>query len=198
MDTPRHPNKHPSVNHTNSHTIFFCVRHSHTHSHSLHFWQTSQHHILWVCSHSPLILWRQQYEGVSENGKKKMFKANNDFFLLFPTLYFHLLSQSLFISFPFLVSHLSYSLHTHIRAFKRSTYTLKKISWNFIMRHRVESECEWKGERKSERARTFICMNRREQGVRKTEREDEWKSHDNTTNMKWADEYLELKGNMNK
>ena len=67
--------------------LFFCVKHFHTLSHSLHLWQPLQLHVWWESSHIPLILPWQPSEGVSK-GKKIMLKTKKmkEFFLPFPPL----------------------------------------------------------------------------------------------------------------
>ena len=61
--------------------------------------------IFYECVHT--LHW--SFEGSNMKGclrerRKCSKQITKDIFLLFPTLYFHLLSQSLFISFPFLIS----------------------------------------------------------------------------------------------
>ena len=121
MATPPHPNKHPSVNHTNPHaSLLMCEALSHTLSHPLHFGLSRQRHDWWVCSHTPLIQSRRRCEGVSER-KKKMSKTKKmkEFFLPFPSLSLSL--SLLSTTFPF---SLSLSLHfLHYSALVHSQYT---------------------------------------------------------------------------
>ena len=165
VDTPPHPNKHPSVNHSNPTHLFFCVRHSHTLSHSLHLWLPRQRRASWVHSKTPLILTRQRCEGVSE-GKKKMLKTKKK-----TSFYHSLLSLSLSLSYQLLSHSLSLSLHfLHFSALAHSLNTRRGCQWKkhlhsekvcqtshvFMMRHTENAKTHRDG-RERERAWEECC-----------------------------------------
>ena len=99
--------------------LFFCVRHSHALSHSLHLWLPYQHHAWWVCLHTPLIHCWLRSEGVSEGRKKKVKNIKNER-ILSPIPF----SLSLSLSYQLLSHALSLSLHfLHFSSLAHSQYT---------------------------------------------------------------------------